>query len=146
MEKGKSKMFIVFLEGIFFGFLLCLIAVFLYFNAPAIKQSPKEISLEEAISRIKNKEVSEVHFKETQLTIIDKNEQEFWSTLSSDAVKEAVLKTAGENNVGKISVEPRSSGLFWIVVFQIFPFVIIFGMLVFLIIIYNNHIKRKVEK
>lgn len=152
MEKGKSKMFVVFLKGIFFGFLLCLVAVFLYFNAPAYKQMPKEVSLDQVLARIENKEIKEVYFKQSQVELFDKSGNKFFAILGSDATRESLIQYIsdfnGKNTASSIKYneEPQSSGLYWIIAIQMIPFVFLFGILVFLIVIYNNHIKRKVEK
>lgn len=105
--------------------------LFVYFLQGRASANPQEISYDRALTQIRNKEVTEVNIKQSQVEIVDKNQAKFYTALdSSDATREIILKAADETGT-KVNLEPASSGLFWIILIQALPFLLLIGFLAF---------------
>ena len=99
-------------------------------------KNPQEVSLDQATTRIKNKEVKEAVFKAGQIEFLDKDGNKFFATIGSDPTREALLKEANAVNEAapnsiKITDEPQSSGWGWLVLINALPFLLLIGFLAF---------------
>ncbi|MFN3329627.1 MAG: ATP-dependent metallopeptidase FtsH/Yme1/Tma family protein, partial [Pyrinomonadaceae bacterium] len=90
-------------------------------------RSPQELSLDQAIIRIKNRDFKEVFLKQSQIEFVDVNGSKFYTNIGSDPTRELILKTIQEQNELnpsspiKFYEEQTSSGLFWYVLIQSLP-------------------------
>ncbi|GIU82221.1 MAG: ATP-dependent zinc metalloprotease FtsH [Pyrinomonadaceae bacterium] len=100
-------------------------------------RSPQELSLDQAIIRIKNRDFKEVFLKQSQIEFVDVNGSKFYTNIGSDPTRELILKTIQEQNELnpsspiKFYEEQTSSGLFWYVLIQSLPFLLLVGFLIF---------------
>lgn len=97
--------------------------------APNKKTS--QIKLDEAIQKLENKEIKEVHFRGSYSRFVDKEGNDFETTLGSEPTRENVLNKIKEYNKSrssssiKYSEEPASSGWGWLVLINALPFAFI---------------------
>ncbi len=111
--------------------------LFVYFLQGRTTANPQELSLDQVNTRIENKEIKEAFFKQSQVELTDSNGNKFFATLGSDATRESLIKQLKEFNdkntssVIKYNEEPQSSGLFWIILIQALPFLLLIGFLAF---------------
>lgn len=111
--------------------------LFVYFLQGRTGANPQELSLDQVNTRIENKEIKEAFFKQSQVELTDSNGNKFFATLGSDATRESLIKQLKEFNdkntssVIKYNEEPQSSGLFWIIIIQALPFLLLIGFLAF---------------
>ncbi len=93
--------------------------------------NPEKISFDQALTQTRNKEITEITVKQSQLELVDKNKKQFYTELdSSDAPREAILKAADESNT-KVNLEPAASGMWWLVLINMLPFLLLIGFLAF---------------
>ena len=96
------------------------------------------LTIDEAITRINNKDFKEVYFKDSQVEFTDKSDEKFTITIGSNPTMELLLsevKAFNEaNGSSKIKWEEDKpmSEWGWLVLIQILPFLLIFGFLAFL--------------
>ncbi|MEP6902525.1 MAG: ATP-dependent zinc metalloprotease FtsH [Actinomycetota bacterium] len=110
--------------------------LFVWFLQSKQTKSPSELTLDQTVTRIKNKEIKETFFKASQVDVTDKDGNKFFTTIGSDATRESLLKEANAvNDVNqsyiKITDEPQSSGWGWIVLINALPFLLLIGFLAF---------------
>src|SRR5688572_10204912 len=95
--------------------------LFVWFLQGREGKNPQELSLDQVVTRIENKDIKEMSFKQSQVEILDSNGNKFFANLGSDPTRESLLNTIKEYNKNntsspiKYNEEPVSSGLFWIV-------------------------------
>jgi cell division protease FtsH len=99
-------------------------------------KNPQEITLNSAITRIRNKEIKEVTVKSAQVDVVDKDNNKYFATIGSDATREAIIKEVGAiNEVSpdyiKWNDEAQSSGWGWLVLINALPFLLLIGFLAF---------------
>jgi cell division protease FtsH len=105
--------------------------LFVWFLQGRQAKNPQELSFDQALTRIRNKEVSEVFLKQSQIELVDKSQNKFYAQLdSSDAPRESILKASDESGT-KVNLEPASSGYFWILLINALPFLLLIGFLAF---------------
>ncbi|MEP7039543.1 MAG: ATP-dependent zinc metalloprotease FtsH [Acidobacteriota bacterium] len=93
--------------------------------------NPEKISFDQALTQTRNKEITEITVKQSQLELVDKNKKQFYTELdSSDAPREAILKAADESNT-KVNLEPAASGMWWLILINMLPFLLLIGFLAF---------------
>ncbi len=107
-----------------------------YFLNGRQADAPKELTLDQSITRIKDKQIKEGAFKAGQVEWTDVSGNKFFTTFGSDATQAALIKeinTANETNPNPITYkeESQSSGLFWLVLFNALPLLLIFGFMAF---------------
>lgn len=111
--------------------------LFVWFLQSKQTKNPSELSLDQVITRIDNKEVKEVSFKQSQIELIDSNGAKFFANLGSDPTRESLLTSIKEyNKVNtsspiKYNEEPTSSGWGWLVLINALPFLLLIGFLAF---------------
>jgi len=105
--------------------------LFVYFLNSKQTKNPTELSYDIASTRIENKEISEVLLKGDSVELTDKNKEKFFTKLdTSDAPREAILKSAKDAGI-TVKFEQASSGLFWIVLINALPFLLLIGLVLF---------------
>ena len=106
--------------------------LFVYFLQNRASANPQEKSFDQVLTYIRNKEATEVNIKQSQVEIAlkDNNTKYFAQLDASDSPRESILKAADDTQT-KVNFEPASSGLFWIVIIQALPFLLLIGFLAF---------------
>jgi cell division protease FtsH len=112
---------------------------FVWFLQSKQGKTPQELAINEAVSRIDNKDFKEAAFKQSSVEFTDVNGNKFVTSLGSDATRELLVKKVDEfNNANKGTAasiksteEPISSGLGWLILIQALPFLLLIGFLAF---------------
>lgn len=95
-------------------------------------ESPEEISFNQALTYIKNKDISKVLVKQDRLELEDKSKKMYFATIdASDAPRGLILEESREAGVADMKIEPNSNGWGWLLIINILPFLLIFGFLAF---------------
>lgn len=111
--------------------------LFVWFLQNKERKNPQELSLDQINTRIENKEIKEVFFKQSQIEVTDQNGNKFFAYLGSDATRESLIKDIKEFNKNNTSAqikyneEPASSGWGWLVLINALPFLLLIGFLAF---------------
>jgi len=104
---------------------------FAYFLQSKHDTNPKELSFDQSLTQIRNKDVKEITLKQNVLELVDKNGVKFTANLdTSEATRQALLKAADETGA-KVNLEPASSGWGWILLINALPFLLLIGFLAF---------------
>ncbi len=111
--------------------------LFVWFLQSKQTKPPEELSLDQVVTRIDNKQVKEINFKQSQVELTDTEGKKFFASVGSDATRESMLGTIKEYNKINTSApikyneEPTSSGWGWIVLINALPFLLLIGFLAF---------------
>jgi cell division protease FtsH len=110
--------------------------LFVWFLQGRQGKNPQKLSLDQVKTRIENKEIKEVLFKQSQIELTDANGNKLYAELGSDATRESLVKSIEEfnkanNNSLKWDEEPTSTGYFWILLINALPFLLLIGFLAF---------------
>lgn len=111
--------------------------LFVYFIQRTQSKAPTEISIDEAITKIQNKDYKSVFFRPSMVEFTNQSDAKFFVNIGSDPTRELLVNEIKEfNKVNtaapiKVSEEPASSGFYWLVLFQALPFLLIVGFLIF---------------
>jgi len=111
--------------------------LFVWFLQSKQGKNPSELSYDESLTRIRNKDIAEVTIKQDSLELINKDKEKFFTKLdSSDATREKILGTIDQINTEKpgsikTNLEQTSSGWGWIVLINALPFLLLIGFLAF---------------
>lgn len=106
--------------------------LFVWFIQSDKGDAPEEISFNQALTYIKNKDISKILIKQDKVELEDKNKKKYFTTLdTSDAPREAILKEADVAGTTEVKIEPTSSGWFWLVLLNALPFLLLIGFLAF---------------
>jgi cell division protease FtsH len=110
--------------------------LFVWFLQSKQTKNPAELTLDKTITQIKNKEIKEMAFKASQVDVVDKDNNKFFTTIGADATREALYKEINLVNEAnpsyiKVTDEPQSSGLGWLVLINALPFLLLIGFLAF---------------
>jgi ATP-dependent Zn protease len=90
-----------------------------------------------AVTRIANKEFKEAVFKQSAVEFTDLNGNKFITTIGAERTGDRLMAKLDEFNVAnpanvvKITEEPASSGLGWLILIQALPFLLLIGFLAF---------------
>ena len=112
---------------------------FVWFLQSKQGKTPQELAINEAISRINNKDFREAAFKQSSVEFTDVNGNKFVTSLGSDPTRELLVSTINGFNEAnketatqvKITEEQVSSGLGWLILIQALPFLLLIGFLAF---------------
>ncbi|HEY8560749.1 MAG TPA: ATP-dependent zinc metalloprotease FtsH [Pyrinomonadaceae bacterium] len=111
--------------------------LFVWFLQSKQGKTPGDLSYDEALTRIRNKDIAEVTIKQDSLELINKDKEKFLTKLdASDATREKLLGTIDQINTEKpgsikTNLEQTSSGWGWIVLINALPFLLLIGFLAF---------------
>ncbi len=100
-------------------------------------KAAEKLSIDLAVTRLENKEFKEVLFKQQAAEFTDVNGNKFVTTLGSDPTRELLVNKVQEFNKANtgstiaMNEEEASSGLGWIFLIQLLPFLLLVGFLVF---------------
>ena len=105
--------------------------LFVYFIQKTQTKGSTEISFDQGLAQIRNKDIKEVFLKQTQAELTNKSDAKLYINLdTSDAPRDAILKAADESGT-TVKLEPASSGYFWILLMNALPFLLLVGFLIF---------------
>ncbi|MCA1589942.1 MAG: hypothetical protein LC734_06020, partial [Acidobacteria bacterium] len=111
--------------------------VFVWFLNGKNTKGAQNLSIDMAITRIENKEFKEAVFRQSAVEFTDQSNNKFLTTVGSDPTRELLVKAVNdfnkENQSNKIvtSEDEASSGLGWLVLINILPFLLLIGFLAF---------------
>ena len=111
--------------------------LFVYFIQRNQGKSAEKISYNRALTTIKNKDISEVFIKQNTVELTNKNKEKFYTELdSSDSSRDSIVNAVNkvnEENPDSITYnfEQASSGIFWVVLMNALPFLLLVGFLIF---------------
>lgn len=110
--------------------------LFVYFIQRTQGKGPSEITIDQAVTRIRNKEIKEAFFRTSQVELTDNNGGKFYVNYGSDVMKETINDPIKEINrvtdgAIKTTEEPTSSNMWLYVLVNALPFLLLVGFLVF---------------
>jgi cell division protease FtsH len=111
--------------------------LFVWFLQSKQGKNPSELSYDEALTRIRNKDIAEVLIKQDSLELTNKDKEKFFTKLdASDATRTNLLGSIDEINKEKpgsikTNLEQSSSNWGWIVLINALPFLLLIGFLAF---------------
>lgn len=102
-------------------------------------KAPQELSINDAIARINNKDFKKAYFKQSSVEFTDANGNVYFSTIGSDPTRDMLLEKVvdfnkaneGTSAVIEVKEEPPSNGWGWLMLIQVFPFLLLVGFLFF---------------
>jgi len=100
-------------------------------------KAPQELAINEAMARIDNKDFREAAFKATSVEFTDATGNKFATTVGEDTRKALVDRVTkfNDDNKGSVAIkitdEPPSSGIGWLLLIQALPFLLLIGFLAF---------------
>ncbi len=113
---------------------LSIVLTFVWFNSTKNINQPAELALADIVSKVNQREIKEIKFKQTQVELTDVKGVKYYANLSNDATRESLLGTIKEYNQTNTSApikydeEPVSSGFGWIVLINAAPFFIMWAL------------------
>ena len=113
--------------------------LFVWYLQGKQQKAPQELAINEAITRIDNKDFKEAAFKASAVEFTDLAGNKFVTTIGSDPTRELLSKkidefnktNAGTSAAIKTTEEAASSGLGWLILIQALPFLLLIGFLAF---------------
>ncbi len=110
--------------------------LFVYFIQRTQGKSPTELTVDQGIARINNKDIKEVFFKPSMVELTDANGAKFFINIGSDVTREAIYKTVASVNEAnpssiKTAEEPISNNMWFLLLIQALPFLLLVGFLIF---------------
>jgi cell division protease FtsH len=117
--------------------IISLALVFVWFLQSKQTKTAQDMTIDMAVTRIDNKEFKSAAFKQTQVEFTDANDAKYVTTIGSDATREMLLKKIDDFNTNnpsariKTDEEAASSGLGWLVLINVLPFLLLIGFLAF---------------
>jgi len=94
-------------------------------------KNPTEVSFDQALTRIRDKEVTEATIRQDVLELTTKSNDKISAKLdSSDSTRDQIYGAAKETGT-TIKLEPASSGWGWLVLINALPFLLLIGFLAF---------------
>ena len=107
-----------------------------YFLNGRTGKAPEELSVDQAITRIKDKQFKDGFFKAGQVEWTDVSGNKFFTTYGSEATQKVLVEEINKANAENANPltykeESQSSGLFWLVLINALPFLLLIGFLAF---------------
>jgi cell division protease FtsH len=120
-------------KQIFLWVLIVLSAVVFYFLIMRTQtKAPQELAYNDALTRIESGTISEMYIRSSSAEFTDKDNNKFFTyIIKGDAPVTQLLASAKEKGV-QVKMEPSSDGTFWLVLFNILPFVLIIAFWIFI--------------
>src|ERR1035437_2528951 len=105
--------------------------VFVWYLQTKQTQPPKELTFDQALTQIRNKDIKEISIKQDTLELVNKSDVKLSARLDgSDSTRDQIYGAAKETDTA-IKLEPPSSGLGWLVLVNALPFILLMGFLAF---------------
>lgn len=108
--------------------------IIVYFIQNDKTVAPEEISFSQALTYITNKDSAKVLIKQDKVEIENKDKKKYFATIDqNDSPRNAILAATKEAGIQDVKIEPTSSSLFWIILLNALPFLLLFGFLAFML-------------
>ncbi|HEV7699358.1 MAG TPA: ATP-dependent zinc metalloprotease FtsH [Pyrinomonadaceae bacterium] len=105
--------------------------VFVWYLQKQQTTPPKELSFDQALTQIKNKDIKEIAVKQDTLELTSKSDVKMTTRLdASDSTRDQIFAAAKDTDT-VVKLEPPSSGLGWLVLVNALPFILLMGFLAF---------------
>ena len=117
--------------------IISLALVFVWFLQSKQTKSAQDLTIDNAITRINNKDFKAAAFKQSQVEFTDHNGAKYLTVIGSDPTRELLQKKVtdfnDENPTTPITLEEEaaSSGIGWLVLINALPFLLLIGFLAF---------------
>jgi ATP-dependent Zn protease len=100
-----------FILGILTGIFLCAAAGAAWFYLPGAlsQKSPQELTIDQTITRINNKDFKEANFKQSQVEFADASGAKWITTISSDTARQALFRAVNDFNKSNPGATIRTS-------------------------------------
>ena len=122
---SKAKQFLMWLMIISSALLV------VWFLQSKQTKGPAEISFDNALTHFRNKDVKEGIIRQDSLELTTKSDEKLTAKLDpSDSTRDQIYAAAKDTDA-KITLEPASSGIGWLVLINALPFLLLIGFLVF---------------
>jgi hypothetical protein len=147
-----------FILGVLTGIFLCAAAGAAWFYLPSAfsQKPPQDLAIDQAVTRINNKDFREANFKMSEVEFIDAGGAKWITAVGSEPSREALLRAIGDfnrSNPGatiKTTESSASTGYGWVFLIQFAPLVML-GLLAIAaaslaILAYKALFNKRVEK
>ncbi len=125
---SKAKQVLLWLMIIFSA----IIVVYFIQNDKTV--APEEVSFSQGLTYINNKDAAKVLIKQDRVEIETKDKKKYFATIDqNDSPRDAILAATKEAGIQDVKIEATSSGLFWIILLNALPFLLLFGFLAFML-------------
>lgn len=120
------------------GALIFLLILLTFSYLTSTDENSQELTVDSALTKIRSKNFKEVHFKNSQVDLLDSNDSTFVVAADSEPMRETVLKAvfdfnaANESAPMKISQDAVSRSSVRVLLVSYFPFIIIFVLSIFI--------------
>ena len=105
--------------------------VFVWYLQQGQKTPPKDLSFDQALTQIRNKDIKEILVKQDSLELTSKTDAKMTARLdASDSTRDQIFAAAKDTDT-IVKLEPPSSGLGWLVLVNALPFILLMGFLAF---------------
>jgi cell division protease FtsH len=128
------------LKQVLIWVLLIASAVVLVFVLQSTKgKAPQELSIDESVTRISNKQFTEALFKSSSVEFTDADKNKYFVTVGSDPTRELLMKTIetvnglDKSTQIKTNEESPSNGYLLSMLFSFLPIILIVGFLIFML-------------
>jgi len=105
--------------------------LFVYFIQRTQGKSPEKVTFDQAIKRIEDKNIVKVFVRSNQADLTDKDNNKYYINLGSEDVSREALQNAAKAAGAEYDYEQASSGIFWVVLMNALPFLLLVGFLIF---------------
>jgi cell division protease FtsH len=120
-------------KQIFLWVLIVMSAVVFYFLIMRSQtKAPADITYDQVLVRMDNGEYTAMYLRDRTVELTDKDGNKFTTNIDkSEATRKPLVDKAQAKNI-EIKIESSSDGTFWLVVFQILPFILIIAFWIFI--------------
>ncbi len=105
--------------------------LFFWFIQNKQAKPPTDLSFDQALTHLRNKDIKEATIRQDSLELTTKSDEKFTAKLDlSDSTRDQIY-AASKDTDAKINLEPASSGVFWLVLINALPFLMLIGIVIF---------------
>ena len=118
------KNFLLFLGGFFAGVLLLGSVLLLWANFPEGAEKREEVGLESALELVRQDRIGELKIIEDRLELDSKDGRKLRAMLdASDATRDQIYAAVAGTDT-KVTLQPRSGSLYWLIFLNLLPFLL----------------------
>ena len=105
--------------------------VFVWFLQSKQTPAAKELSFDQSLTQIKNKNIKQITVKQDSLDLVNQDGDKLTARLdASDSTRDQIYAAANATNT-EIKLEPPSTGMGWLILINALPFLLLIGFLAF---------------
>lgn len=147
-----------FILGVLTGIFLCVAGTAAYFYLPWMlsQKSPQELSIDQTITRINNKDFREANFKQSEVEFIDADGKKWITTVGSEVLQVRLIDEVDDFNSRnpsaaiKMTLLSGSTGYGWVFLAQFLPLIFLglstIATASLVILAYKALFNKRVEK